>query len=102
MVKVTTTVELNTLSEIGELGVVSLLEGRSSLFLEGIQVVHVGLMMLSVVEFHQLLGDHWLQAVDWVWKGLQDSSLEGSEGSVLHWSYHHGRSSQERVHQHLF
>ena len=102
MVKVTTSIELNTLSEVGELCVVSLFESSSSLLLESIQVVHVGLMMLSIVKFHQLLGDHWLQAVDWVWKGLQDSSLEGSKGSVLHRSSHHGRSSQERVHQHLF
>ncbi len=59
MVEMTSTIELDTLCKFREFLMVALGHSGSSLLLEGVQVVHVGLVMLAVVKLHQLLGNDW-------------------------------------------
>ena len=83
MVQMTTTVELNSLSQLSDLCVISLLESSSSLFHEAIQIIHIGYMMLAIMEGHKMLGDNWLKTVHWIWQRLLNSFLEAGEGSSL-------------------
>ena len=60
MVQMSTAVEFHVRSQFDILLDVASSQCLSRLLVEGIQVVHVGAVVLSIVELHKVAGDDWL------------------------------------------
>ena len=58
------------------LGLVLILE-------QGVEVVHIGLMVLSVVILHEGLRNDWLKGVKGIREGFDDNSLRESSGNCV-------------------
>jgi len=86
MVDMTTSVEFNGLRKLCYFLMVTSLKSFISLLHESIQIIDIGLMMLAIVERHEVLGDDWLQSVQCIWKWFEDCLLEGK---IPHWCLHH-------------
>ena len=77
-----TAIELDTLRQRGNLLMISCLERIRRLLHQSIQVVHVCLVVLAVMELHKLLGDDRLQSVQGVRQRLEYGFLKGRKGPV--------------------
>ena len=91
MIKVASSIELDVFRKLCELLIVTIHESLGGLLLKLVVVVDIGSMVLTIMIFHQLLGDDWLKSIHFVRERFLNKFM--SFNSHFRLSIHDHRSS---------